>query len=161
MALIACRANVDDGVMKSHQSVRRGIAVVSSGALVVGAGASVGILTAQMADHWSGQAALEAAASAVEDPTTELNNPRPVVVTRTKIRRVTPDPVVVHKKVYVPSTSAQAPAPGYQAPAPRTASSSRTSTITSRPSRTVVAPAPKPAAPKPAPVSGGTTSKTS
>jgi hypothetical protein len=147
--------------MNAHQSVRRGIAVVSSGALVVGAGASVGILAAQMADQWSTQAALEAAASVVVDPTADLNVPRPVVVTRTKVRHITPDPVVVHKKVYVQTPTAQAPATRYQAPAPRVASAPRTTTTTRKPSRTVVAPAPKPAAPKPQPASGGTTSKTS
>ncbi len=140
--------------------------MVSSGALVVGAGASVGILAAQMADQWSTQAALEAAASVVVDPAADFNVPRPVVVTRIKVRRITPDPVVVHKKVYVQSPTAQAPAPQYQAPAPRVASAPRTSTTRSQPSRRVVAPAPapKPPAPQPPapkPVSGGTTSKTS
>jgi hypothetical protein len=149
--------------MNAHLSVQRGIAAVSSGALVVGAGAAVGVLSAHMADEWSAQAALESAASMVVDPTADLSVPRPVVVTRTKVRRITPDPVVVHKKVFVRVPAGQAvPAQSWSgsAPAPRSTSTS-SSTTTSRPSRTVVAPAPQPAAPAPQAPSGGTTSKTS
>jgi len=149
--------------MNAHQSVRRGIAAVSSGALVVGAGAAVGVLAAQMADEWSTQAALEGASSVVAAPPMDVSPPRPIVVTRTKVRRITPDPVVVHKKVIVRVPTGQA-APARSssgtAPAPRSAAKS-SSTTTSRPSRTVVAPAPRPAAPAPQPRSGGTTSKTS
>jgi hypothetical protein len=144
--------------MSRKQSVKRGVAVVSSGALVVGAGAAVGVLAADMSDQWSQQAALEAAAQVVPDPVSDVTVPRPVVVTLIEERHVTPKPVVVHRKVYVRVPAAQGSAPR----APRAKAAPQRPTVRSapkpRPSRTVVAPAPAPAAPKAAPKA---TSKTS
>ena len=146
--------------MSGKQSVRRGVAVVSSGALVVGAGAAVGVLAADMSAQWSAKAALEAAAQVVEEPVSDLPVPRPVVVTRIEERHVTPKPVVVHRKVYVRVPSSQGAA---RVQAPRAKSTPQKRTVRSapkpRPSRRVVAPAP--AAPKPAASAPKAKSKTS
>ena len=88
---------------------------LSSGALVVGAGVTVGVLAADMSDEWSQQAALEAAAQVVADPVSDVTVPRPVVVTRIEERHVTPKPVVVHRKVYIRVPAGQS-APRPQAP---------------------------------------------
>jgi hypothetical protein len=146
--------------MSAKQSARRGVAVVSSGALVVGAGAAVGVLAADMSAQWSQQAALEAAAEVVADPVNDVTVPRPVVVTRIEERHITPKPVVVHRKVYVRAPTRQV-APRAQKPRATTAPQ-RTparSAPAPQPSRKVVAPAPAaPQAPASAPQA---TSKTS
>jgi len=132
--------------MSRKQSVKRGVAVVSSGALVVGAGAAVGVLAADMSAQWSQKAALEAAAQVVPDPVSDLTVPRPVVVTLIEERHVTPKPVVVHRKVYVRVPAAQG---AVRVQTPRAKGAERQpvrSAPKPRPSRTVVAPAP--AAPK-------------
>lgn len=125
------------------------MAVVSSGALVVGAGAAVGVLAADMSAQWSQEAALKAAAQVVSDPVPDVTVPRPVVVTRIEERHVTPKPVVVHRKVYVRVPAGQsaprAQAPGGQAAPQRQPAKAATKP---RPSRRVVAPAPAPAAPR-------------
>jgi hypothetical protein len=145
--------------MSRKQSVKRGVAVVSSGALVVGAGAAVGVLAADMSDQWSQQAALEAAAQVVPDPVSDVTVPRPVVVTLIEERHVTPKPVVVHRKVYIRVPAGQ-PANRGQAPQAKSAPQQRTvrSAPKPRPSRKVVAPAPAPAAPKAAPKAKSKTS---
>jgi hypothetical protein len=127
---------------------------MSSGALVVGAGAAVGVLAADMSAQWSEQAAVKAAAQVVEDPGNDATIPRAVIVTRIKERHVTPKAVVVHSKVYVRAPSAQGAA-RVQAPQKRTVRSAPKP----RPSRRVVAPAP--AAPKPAASAPKAKSKTS
>jgi hypothetical protein len=143
--------------MSAKQSVRRGVAVLSSGAVVVGAGVTVGALAADMSDEWSQQAALEAAAQVVADPVSDVTVPRPVVVTRIEERHVTPKPVVVHRKVYI-----RVPA-GKSAPRPQAKAAPQrqpaTSAAAPRPSRTKVAPAPAPA--PAAPSAPKATSKTS
>ena len=140
-------------------TVRRGVAVISSGALVVGAGAAVGVLAADMSAQWSDQAALKAAARWSRIRGTTPTIPRAVIVTRIKERHVTPKPVVVHRKVYVrvpsPQGAARVQAPRQVAPQKRTVQSAPKP----RPSRRVVAPAP--AAPKPAASAPKATSKTS
>lgn len=147
--------------MSRRQSVKRGVAMVSSGALVVGAGAAVGVLTAEMSGQWSDQAAIKAAAQVVEDPGNDDPIPRAVIVTRIKERHVTPEPVEVHRKVYVrvPSgtqgTRAQAARAKASTPQRRTAAPAPKP----RPSRKVVAPAPAaPKAPASAPKAKSTTS---
>lgn len=145
--LVACPRDVNHGDMSSRQRVRRGVAAVSSGALVVGAGAAVGVLSAQMADEWSRQAAIQAASGSVAQPA-DVAAPRPTVVTRIKIRRVTPDPVIVRKKAIVRESESESHS------AERAPGSSSGTTVpprTSSPSRTVISPAPRPAAPKPVP----------
>jgi hypothetical protein len=135
------------------------VAAVSSGAIVVGAGAAVGVVSAQMSALWSQEAALEAAAQVAVDPVSDLTVPRPVVVTRIEERHVTPEPVVVHRKVYVRVPSQQRVT---RAPAPRATAAPKTSTKAAprkQPSRTVVAPAP--AAPKAVTSAPKATSKTS
>jgi hypothetical protein len=146
--------------MGRKQSVKRGVAVVSSGALVVGAGAAVGVLAADMSARWSQKAALEAAAQVVPDPVSDLTVPRPVVVTLIEERHVTPKPVVVHRKVYVRVPSGQG-AVRVQTPRAKAAPQQRTvrSAPKPRPSRRVVAPAP--AAPKAAAQAPKAKSKTS
>lgn len=134
--------------MSAKPSVRRGVAVVSSGALVVGAGAAVGVLSAAMSDDWAQQAALEAAAQVLPDPVADVTIPRPVVVTVIEERHVTPAPVVVHRKVYVRVPAGQGSAPRAQAAPQRQPARSA---VKAKPSRTVIAPAPAPAAPKAAP----------
>ncbi len=157
--------------MGTYPRVRRSVAAVSSGALVVGAGAAVGLLSAGMADEWSHQAALRAASEPVAEAVSiDAPSPSPKVITRVKIRRITPDPVIIRKKVIVR-------VPVQAQSAPRTAPQGTTSSSTSRsapgggtPSRKVIAPAPKPAAPalaprqaapKPKAPSAGKTSKAS
>lgn len=146
--------------MSAQQSARRGIAAASGGALVVGAGAAVGILAAQMAEEWSQQAALQEASNVVLHSTADLDIPRPVVVTRVKVRHITPDPVIVRKRVVVPYGTPGGSTSAVVTSTPKD-SSAPPSRTTRTPSRTVVAPAPKPAAPKPQPATSGTTSKTS
>jgi hypothetical protein len=156
---MACRSEADHGYMSGKQSVRRGVAAVSSGAIVVGAGAAVGVVSAQMSAQWSQEAALEAAAQVAADPVSDLTVPRPVVVTRIEERHVTPEPVVVHRKVYVRVPSQQRVT---RVPAPRAKAAPKTSTKSAprkQPSRTVVAPAP--AAPKAVATAPKATSKTS
>lgn len=137
--------------MSGRESARRGVAVVSSGALVVGAGAAVGVLAADMAAQWSQDAALEQAAQVVAEQVSDIEVPRPVVVTRIEERHVTPEPVVVHRTVYIRVPARQGSAPRAQAPRARTAPQRQpaTSAPKQKPSRTVVAPAPQ--APAPAP----------
>ncbi len=135
------------------------MAVVSSGALVVGAGAAVGVLAADMSDEWSQQAALEAAAQVVVDPVADVTVPRPVVVTRIEEHHVTPEPVVVHRKVYVRVPAGQGSTTRAQAPQPRAATRQPARPApASKPSRTVVAPAPAPAAAPSAPKAKSKTS---
>jgi hypothetical protein len=137
-------------------SVRRGLAVMSSGALVVGAGAAVGVMAADMSGQWSDQAALKAAADrVVEDPGNDDPIRRAVIVTRIKERHVTPKPVVVHRKVYVRAPSGQGVTRAKAAPQRQAVRSAPKP----RPSRRVVAPAP--AAPKAPASAPKATSKTS
>jgi hypothetical protein len=147
--------------MSGRESARRGLAVVSSGALVVGAGAAVGVLAADMAAQWTQDAALEQAAQVVAEQASDVAVPRPVVVTRIEERHVTPDPVVVHRKVYLRVPVRQGSSPGARAPKARTAPQRQParSSPAQKPSRTVVAPAPAPQAPAPsAPKATSTTS---
>lgn len=148
--------------MSAKQSVRRGVAVLSSGAVVVGAGVTVGALAADMSDEWSQRAALEAAAQVVADPISDVTVPRPVVVTRIEERHVTPKPVVVHRKVYIRVPAGKS-APRPQAPRAKAAPQRQpaTSAAAPRPSRTKVAPAPAPAPAPAAPSAPKATSKTS
>ncbi len=142
---------------------------MSSGALVVSAGASVGMLAARMADDWSQQAALQAAAEPVAQ-VPGVVEPRPKVVTRVRIRRITPDPVIVRRKVivHVPA-GAQAATRSAPRSTGSSAAASGGSSGRSAPSRRVIAPAPqaapapapKPVAPQPVPRPAGTTSKAS
>lgn len=162
---MACRTGADDEDMSGKQSARRGVAVVSSGALVVGAGAAVGVLAADMSAQWSQEAALAAAAQVVDAPVSDLTVPRPVVVTLIEERHVTPKPVVVHRKVYVRIPSSKSPArqPAPRAQAPRAKAAPKGTSIPpaakARPPRTVVAPAP--AAPAPVASAPKATSTTS
>jgi hypothetical protein len=146
--------------MSARHVVRRGVATAGSGALVVGAGLALGVLVADMATDWSareagvlagadavaaGDAAAETAAALAAGDAVAAGDAAlpPRVVTRIVERHVTPEPVVVHRRVYRTTegsgsrrtTSAVAPR------APRTVA---------RPSRRVVAPAP--AAPRRTPV---------
>jgi hypothetical protein len=148
--------------MSAQQSVRRGVAVISSGVVVVGAGAAVGALAADMSDEWSQQAALEAAAQVVADPVSDVTVPRPVVITRIEERHVTPKPVVVHRKVYIRVPARQG-APRPQAPRATSAPQRQPAApaAKARPSRTVVAPAPAPAPAAPQASAPKATSKTS
>jgi hypothetical protein len=154
--------------MALAHSARRGLATAAGGLVVVGAGATTGVIVADMDATWNDQAALEAAATVAAQPA-ELAPVRPVVVTLIEERHVTPEPVIVHKKVYrtrIVTGSGGAARPA----APSRPSTPQKATAPSKPQstqpkpakpRTIVAPAPK----APAPASGGsgsgTTSKTS
>jgi hypothetical protein len=114
--------------------------MAAGSAVAVGAGAATGLMVAGMQTAWSDAAALNAASQVAAQPG-ELQPVHPVVVTRTEEEHITPDPVVIRKKVYRTEDSggtgratAPRPTPGQQGAAPSTAS---------KPSRTVVAPAPK------------------
>ncbi len=133
------------GDMTRKRSVPRSVAVVSSSALVLGAGASVGALSAELSAQWSRGQAHEAVAAALAVPKSDLTDPRPVVITRIEERHVTPEPVEVHRKVYVRVPTTPAPAPQAGATARQPARSAPAP----KPSRKVVAPAPapRPAAP--------------
>ena len=155
---MACRTVADHGVMSRKQSMGRGVAALSSGAVVVGAGAAVGVLAADLSEQWSREAALQAAAQVVADPASHVTVPRPVVITRIEERHVTPEAVVVHRKVYVRVPARQGSAPQAKAAPQRQPSRPAAKT---KPSRTVIAPAPAPAAPKAAPSAPKATSKTS
>lgn len=144
--------------MSLKPSLSRGVAVVSSGAVVVGAGVAVGVLAADLSEQWSREAALQAAAEVVVDPVTDDTAPRPVVITRIEERHVTPEPVVVHRKVYVRVPARQGSAPQAKAVPQRQPARAA---APAKPSRTVVAPAPAPAAPKAAPSAPKAKSKTS
>lgn len=144
--------------MTLKPSLRRRIASTSSGALLIGAGMSVGLLTADNARHWSEQIQLAADAQTspiVGEPTLGIDRPRPVIVTRVKERHVTPDPVIVHRKVSG-SSGGQASSRITQ---PRS-TSTRTRTK-SRPTRTTIAPAPAAPRPAPKPAPAKSTSKAS
>ena len=150
--------------MSRRHAATRGIAGLSSGVLVVGAGASLGILAAQMHEQWTAEATLEAAAQLAaepqEPPAAELPFPRPVVVTVVKEKHVTPEPVIVHRKVYVtrtvPGGGGQASQLGQGAARVRSGGSGQgarpvarpAAKPAARPARARVAPAP--AAPRPA-----------
>src|SRR5512139_1675281 len=132
--------------MTFPDSARRGVARAAGGAIVVAAGTAGGLLAADMQADWSAAAAVAGA-----KPRDHFNDvaTRPVVVTIVKEKHVTPDPVVVVRKVYrwASGTGNARPAttrsPQRSAPVPRTSRP--------KPSRTVVAPAPKAPAPQPAP----------
>ncbi len=161
---MACTRFSDDRAMTFTNSARRGIATATGGLVVVGAGAASGLIIADMHATWADQAALEAA-SAVAAQQAEIAAVPPVVVTKIKERHVTPDPVIVRKKVYrtriVGGTTGQ---PRQSAPRRTTSSgSSRPAASAPKPRkpRTVVAPAPKAPAKSSGQASSGTTSKRS
>jgi hypothetical protein len=110
---------------------RRGLAAAAGGALVLGSGMSIGILAADMRHDWAiTQADRDGAARLADEA---ARTPEPVVVIHRKVRHVTPDPVVVRKKVYGSARSAGTTSAGASASHP------------TRPSRRVLAPAPAPA----------------
>jgi hypothetical protein len=137
-------------------SMKRGAATTAGGALVLGAGMSVGILAAGMQHAWASESALRQQAEVQGVATTVV--PDPVVITRIRVRHVTPEPEVVHKKVYrtVPGSSSSGTSAARRSTSSRTGSGSGTSGA----SRTTVAPAPRPA-PARAKAPASTTSKTS
>jgi hypothetical protein len=124
--------------------------------IVLSSGAAAGMATAHMQDQWSAQEALEVAAATPLDHSNDVMVAHPVVITVIEERRITPEPVVVHRKVYrtvgtpvaAQPRSPSRPAAGARpsAPAPR---------------RAVVAPAPKAPRATAAPAPPATTSKTS
>lgn len=155
--------------MTLAHSARRGIATATGGLVVVGAGAAAGMFIADMQATWADEEALETASTVAAQPA-DVAPVRPVVVTLIEERHVTPEPVVVHKKVYrtrivgggTSGATSQAP----QQTAPRrttTSGSARPAASAPKPQkpRTVVAPAPKAPAPSSGKASSGTTSKTS
>lgn len=150
--------------MTSAHSARRGVATAAGGLVVIGAGAAAGVIIADMHATYADQAALEAASSVAAQPE-ELDPVRPVVVTIVEERHITPEPVIVHKKVYrtVVVDGAPQKAPRQTTQRRTTTGSTSKSATAPRPStpRTVVAPAPKAPAPSPAKATSGTKSKTS
>lgn len=114
---------------------------------------SVGVIAADMQHDWASAGAVRELAGALA--ASRAKAPRPVVVTRTRVRHVTPEPLVVRKKVYRTM-------PGQGAAGSQGSSSGGTASGSgsggSR--RTVVAPAPAPARSQ-AQAPSATTSKTS
>lgn len=135
---------------------RRTVSAAAGGALVLGSGLSVGILAADMQHSWAGEQAQREAAAVTAAARTEA--PEPVIVTVRTVRHITPEPVVVHKKVYrtVRGSAPARPTERRSAPAKPAKKTSSSSSVR----RTVVAPAPAPARAK-APAPASTTSKTS
>lgn len=136
---------------------RRTLSAAAGGALVLGSGLSVGILAADMQHRWAGEQALREAEAVTAAALAK--DPEPVIVTVRTVRHITPEPVVVRKKVYR-TVRGPAPAPrsnGGKAAAPAK-TGKKSSSTSSR--RTAVAPAPAPA-PAPAKPRSSTTSKTS
>jgi hypothetical protein len=141
--------------MTLKPSSRRGLAAAAGGVLVLGSGMSVGILAADMQHDWTAAEASRQQAAVLADPVAAP--PEPVVVIRTKVRHVTPDPVVVHKKVY---SSGQAQSPGQGSGGRTTSGSAPQAKSSTRSSRRVITPAPAPARARANPPAA-TTSKTS
>lgn len=154
--------------MASAHSARRGLATAAGGIVVVGAGAATGVVISDMNAAWHDNAALEAASEVAAQPA-DLAPVRPVVVTLIEERHITPEPVIVRKKVYrtvvVGSGGAAQPAAPSATSAPRTTtpttSTPRSTTPRATAPRTVVAPAPKAPAPASGTSGSGTTSTTS
>jgi hypothetical protein len=135
---------------------RRTVSAAAGGALVLGSGLSVGILAADMQHRWAGEQVLreaEAVTAAALSP-----DPEPVIVTVRTERHITPEPVVVHKKVYR-TVRGKAPVKAAERRSAPTKPAKKSAGSSTRP-RTVVAPAPAPA-PAKAPAPAATTSKTS
>lgn len=124
--------------------------------MVVGSGAAAGMVTVHLQDQWAAQEVLEAAATTPLDHSNDVLVPHPIVITVIEERRVTPEPVVVHRKVY---RSVGTPTGSQPPPPSRPSPGARSSTPTSN--RAVVAPAPKAAPARPATAPPATTSKTS
>ncbi len=123
-------------------TVRRALASAGGGALVIGAGASTGVLAVHLQAQWSAMSSVDATSVPVEPGPQSRSAPPAVVVTVIEERHVTPEPVIVHRKVY---TTRTVPAPRASVPQPPKSNGRAAST----PSRTVIAP-PRPA-PRPAP----------
>lgn len=157
----------DHRCMAFAHSARRGLATAAGGLVVVGAGATTGVVVADLHSSWSDEQALEAASAVAAQPA-DVAPVRPVVITLTEERHITPEPVIVRKKVYrtrvvTPGGAAQPAAPARTATrqsAPRTATTGPTKPRSTAP-RTVVAPAPKAPAPASGNAGSGTTSTTS
>lgn len=138
--------------MTARHVLRRGVATAGSGALVLGAGLALGVTVADMAADWSARVPVDELTAAAQDSPGQGSAvgqvdaggdalpARPRVVTRIVERHVTPEPVVVHRRVYRETTDSS------RVTSPR---SPRTPRTVPRPSRRAVAPAP--AAPRPAP----------
>jgi hypothetical protein len=153
--------------MQVQHVVRRGAATAAGGSLVLGAGLALGVVVGRMQQDWL---AVQAQRSAVETAQARAavaaEPPAPVVVTEVRVRRVVPEPVVVHRTVtrVVAGQPAAAPRsrparPAASQPA-RPAATPAAANPVARPSRTTVAPAPAPQrAQTPAPPA--TTSRTS
>ena len=122
---------------------------------------SAGVIAADMQHDWATDAIGQRAAALAAAP---AEAPEPVVVTRTRVRHVTPDPVVVHKKVYriVPGQAAAGARAGAKAGTSTGGTTPRAAAPggSTRSSRTVVAPAPAPAKAR-TKAPAATTSKTS
>jgi hypothetical protein len=155
----------DDRFMTSTHSARRGIATAAGGLVVVSAGAASGLIIADMHATWADQAALETASAAGARPA-DVAQGRPVVVTLTEEQHVTPEPVIVHKRVYRTRIVGDGASPAPQQTAPRRTTSNGSTRPAAAPPklqqpRAVVAPAPRAPAPSSGRASSGTTSKTS
>jgi hypothetical protein len=124
--------------------------------IVVGAGAAGGLVTAHLQAQWAAQEALEVAAATPLDHSNDVTVPHPVVITVIEERRITPEPVIVHRKVYRTVGAPTGSQPRRQSPP---APGVRTSNP--KPGRAVVAPAPKAPRATSAPAVPATTSKAS
>lgn len=107
-----------------------------------------------MQRSWTGEQAQRQAIAAAA----RVSAPEPVIVTVRRVHHITPEPVIVHKKVYRTVRGEAAGTSTRRGPAPAKTATRKSGS--SKPTRTVVAPAPAPARAK-APAPPATTSKTS
>jgi len=132
----------------SPHSLRRSLVSASGGVVVIASGAAVGMLAAEMAHSWSEAETWRLATRVPPDPTGDVTAARPVVIMVVEETHVTPEPVVVRRKVYRTRVVPGSPS---------------TITVRSRPRTTRTVVTPPRSAPRPAsrPASKPATSKTS
>lgn len=130
------------GMELTRHSIRRNLVTASSGAIVITSGVAVGIVAADLRASWSQDELSRLATEVPPDPAVALAASRPVIVTVVKETHVTPDPVVVRKKVYRTRVAAGSPRTA------RVRSGSRTTRTVVAPPRRAAAPARKPARPR-------------
>lgn len=152
---------------------RRWTARFAGACVVLGAGASVGALTAHLESTWTQEQTLALAASSPSQPAlAPVESSRPVIIRKTRVVHVPSDPVIVYRYVPVPAasggtasasdqppgTAAEPPTSNTPTPPAPAADSAVQPAPAQRPS---LAPAPQPPSPAPQPAPPATTSSAS
>lgn len=152
---------------------RRWTARLAAACVLLGAGASVGALTAHLESAWTQEQIQALAASSSSQPAlAPVESSRPVVVRKSRIVHVPSDPVIVYRYVPVPATGGgTASASGQPAGTAAEPPTSNPPTppapaggVTAQPApaqRPSLAPAPRPPSPAPQPAPPATTSSAS